>query len=101
MGHVLPVLQVYRMHALLPDKVTLRSSSTGKETGSVDFGDIILDRGTAVNTTMPLADLFTTLGMGEAGEGDRVVWKRGMACLRGEQNTCSCCGTLPPVDVVW
>jgi hypothetical protein len=55
------------MHALLPDKVVVKDAATGADRTAVDFGDIIFKRGTAVNTTMKLGDLFTSLGMGHAG----------------------------------
>lgn len=59
--------QVYRMHALLPDKVVVKDAVKGTDLKTVDFGDIIFKKGTAVNTTERLADLFTSLGMGHAG----------------------------------
>jgi hypothetical protein len=55
------------MHALLPDKVMVKDAATGADKEAVDFGDIIFKRGTAVNTTLKLGDLFTSLGMGHAG----------------------------------
>jgi hypothetical protein len=61
-------LQVYRMHSLLPDSVDVRKSSSGSIIKTVGLGDIIFDKGTAVNTTVPLPDLFYTLGVGHAGE---------------------------------
>jgi hypothetical protein len=57
------------MHSLLPDSVEVRKSSNGSVIKTVGLGDIIFDRGTAVNTSVPLPDLFYTLGVGHAGEG--------------------------------
>lgn len=62
-----PALQVYRMHALLPDKVVVKDAIKGTDLKTVDFGDVLFKKGTAVNTTERLADLFTSLGMGHAG----------------------------------
>jgi hypothetical protein len=78
------------MHALLPDKVTLKSGSTGADIGLVDFGDIILEKGTAVNTTTPLADLFTTLGMGEAGQGARPSGDQGTTDVAKQKGLPNC-----------
>jgi hypothetical protein len=55
------------MHALLPDKVVVVDAIKGSPLKTVDFGDIVFSRGTAVNTTERLANLFTSLGMGHAG----------------------------------
>lgn len=55
------------MHALLPDKVVIYDAMTGADKATVDFGDIIFKRGTAVNMKTPLGDLFTSLGIGHAG----------------------------------
>jgi hypothetical protein len=63
--HIL--LQVYRMHSLLPDSVDVREASSGSVITTVNLGDIILEKGTQVNTTVPLPDLFYTLGVGHAG----------------------------------
>jgi hypothetical protein len=63
--HIL--LQVYRMHSLLPDSVDVRKASSGSVIKTVNLGDIILKKGTEVNTTVPLPDLFYTLGVGHAG----------------------------------
>ncbi|WIA21634.1 hypothetical protein OEZ85_000815 [Tetradesmus obliquus] len=66
-AHSEEFIAVYRMHSLLPDSVELRASSSGKLIKTVGLGDIILDKGTAVNTSVPLPDLFYTLGVGHAG----------------------------------
>jgi hypothetical protein len=55
------------MHSLLPDKVDVRSAANGSVINTVGLGDIILEKGTKVNTTVPLPDLFYTLGVGHAG----------------------------------
>lgn len=56
------------MHPLLPDQVDVHAAATGKKLKTVGLGDLILEGGTAVNTTVPLPDLFFTLGIGHAGE---------------------------------
>lgn len=65
--------QVYRMHALLPDKIDVKDVNTGSSTGTtVGLQDILFQQGTQANTTLPLGNLFTTLGFGHAGkEGQR------------------------------
>jgi hypothetical protein len=55
------------MHSLLPDKVDVRSAASGSVISTVGLGDIILTGGTQVNTSIPLPDLFYTLGVGHAG----------------------------------
>ena len=55
------------MHALLPDVVAVKDAASGDTQKVVDFGDIIFQKGTQVNQTTPVADLFTSLGLGHAG----------------------------------
>lgn len=63
----LDVIQVYRLHALLPDNITVRKADSGQQGPTVDLADTLFEAGTHVNTTLNQADLFTTLGMGGAG----------------------------------
>lgn len=65
-AHSEEFVMVYRMHALLPDKVVVVDAIKGTPLKTVDFGDIVFRRGTAVNITERLANLFTSLGMGHA-----------------------------------
>lgn len=55
------------MHSLLPDKIEVRKSSSDSVIKTVELGDIIFEKGTGVTTTVPLDDLFYSLGVGHAG----------------------------------
>eukprot|EP00775_Hariotina_reticulata_P000236 gene236-440_t len=55
-----------RMHALLPDKVNVHEAHTGRKLNTVNLDDLIFEKGTTVNTTLKLEDLYTTLGIGHA-----------------------------------
>jgi len=60
-------IAVYRMHSLLPDKVEVFDSQKDKLIAVKDLSEIIFENGTAVNTSVPLQDLFFSLGVGHAG----------------------------------
>lgn len=60
--------QVYRMHSLLPDKVEVFDAQKDKLIAVKDLSEIIFENGTAVNTSVPLQDLFFSLGVGHAGK---------------------------------
>jgi len=60
-------ISVYRMHSLLPDKVEVFDHKTEKLIAVKDLNDIILERGTQINTTVPLPTLLYSLGVGHAG----------------------------------
>jgi len=60
-------LQVYRMHPLLPDKVEVRDALSTEPIAIKDLSEIIFEKGTAVNTSVPVQDLIYTLGVGHAG----------------------------------
>jgi hypothetical protein len=69
------------MHSLLPDKVEVFDSQKDKLIAVKDLSEIIFENGTAVNTSVPLQDLFFSLGVGHAG-GHSVVAE---SCLQANQ----------------
>jgi len=67
-AHSEEFIAVYRMHALLPDTVTLRSHKDGSALGPpMDLSEILLKKGTQVTSKTDTADLLYTMGTGHAG----------------------------------
>lgn len=56
------------MHSLLPDKVEVFDAQQDKVIAVKDLSEIIFERGTAVNTSVPLQNLLFSLGVGHAGD---------------------------------
>lgn len=55
------------MHSLLPDTVEVRDAQTEAHITDVNLADVIFQKGTAINTSTKLQDLFYSFGIGHAG----------------------------------
>ena len=61
-------VSVYRMHPLLPDRLVVRSATTGQERERYTLLDVTGAGAQAVLETTPMADLFYSFGMAHPGQ---------------------------------
>ena len=85
---------VYRMHALVPDELTLHAIEGGAPLGTFQLPDVVGPKGREVMRRIPLADLFYSFGIAHPGAVRLHNFPRHLQNLTKEDGTHVDLGTI-------